>query len=90
MIQAILYSLGGGLCGALLVLACQWWQARDRLHDMPIYVWPVPGQSRQEQHADCEAMAVYADQVRQEDSTTRFVAQWDSGLGIEFPTVGRN
>ena len=90
MIHAVLYSLGGGLCGALLVLACHHWQARYRQHATPIYIWSVPGQSRQEQLADCDAMAVYTEKVRQADSTTRLAAQWDSGLGYEFPTVGKN
>ena len=89
MIHAVLYSLGGGVCGILLVLACQWWQARYRQRNTPIYIWPVPEQSRQKQHADCSALALYTAQVRQENRT-RFVALWDSGLGTEFPTVGRN
>ena len=85
MIHALLYGFVGGLCGALFVLAYQWWQARDRQRDTPIYIWPVPGQHEEEQHAE----ALYADMVRQE-SRTRFAAQWDSGLGTEFPTLGRN
>ena len=89
MIHAVLYSLGGGLCGALLVLACQGWQARYRQSDTPIYIWSIPGQSPHDQEVECAELAASMYALKDHDRT-RFAAMWDSGLGREFPTLGRN
>ena len=90
MTQAILCGLGGGLGGAMLVLAMQWWLARHRRRYPFVYIWPVPGQPSLLQEPECDALALYTTTVRQEQERARFSAQWDSGLGSDFPRLGRN
>ena len=86
MIATLLLSV----CGALTVflLAVRWQRKR---HDTPVYVWaiPVPGQSPHDQEVECAELAASMYTLKDHDST-RFAAQWDSGLGREFPTLGRN
>ena len=87
MIQSLLFGIAGGLFGALIVFRERW---RHR-HDTPVYVWaiPVPGQSPHDQDVECANLAASVYTLKDHDST-RFAARWDSGLGREFPTLGRN
>ena len=89
MIRVILIGIGSGMAGSLMVFAVRWWSARHARHDTPIYIWPIPGQTWQAQEGECAHLAIYAAQIKQE-STRRFAAAWDSGLGKEFPPLGKN
>jgi len=87
MLMTFLLGCLGGIVGASLMRLLGFWRSHRR--ETPIYVWPVPGMPPEAALAECHGLAEEIEQRRRAD-ITRFVTQWDSGLGREFPTVGRN
>lgn len=88
MIQAILFGVVCWMAGVLTCCIVRWGH-QQALLATPVYVWPVPGRSRHAQEAECVVLAAYMYGLKAQDST-RGAALWDSGLGQEFPTLGRN
>lgn len=64
------------------------WRLRH-MEEPHIYVWPVPGRPVAEQLEECGALAASIQTLRKQD-IARFTAMWESGLGKEFPSMGRN
>lgn len=70
-----------------LCLAVAWRERRKQ--EPPIYVWPVPERPVAEQLAECGNIAASIQTLREQD-IARFATMWESGLGKEFPSMGRN
>lgn len=64
------------------------WRLRPK-QEPPIYVWPVPGHHIAEQLEECGDIAASIQTLREHD-VIKFAAMWESGLGKEFPSMGRN
>jgi hypothetical protein len=91
LIFALLWTWMFGAC----CLVVGWWlrpRIGPRQPPPRVYVWPLAGIPLQRQLHDCEAVAtrLLAEMRGEEARTHQCQAQWVSGLGPEFPVVGRN
>ena len=89
MISTILWGAVGGICGALCILALRRWRLTRRASMTPlsVWVWPTRGQPPAAQRAEGYVLAAAMFVIMDRHDRTRFAAQWDSGLGPEFPTL---
>ena len=80
--SVVLASLIPLLSMALGYIACWTWERR-RTRNTPVYIWPLDGPRRQQER---EGLAWAEDAYRHKrHKTPGLQAQWDSGLGREFP-----
>lgn len=84
----LLFVAVGGMVGSLVLCLAHTWRLKHK-PKTPIYVWPIPGRHAAEQITECGNLAASIQTIRGHD-ITKFAAMWESGLGKEFPSMGRN
>ena len=80
----VLPALLAASCTAAGWLCCLAWQQYRRTRDTPVYIWPLDAMSRWEQQRECLVRAEEAYALKGH-TTAGLRAQWNSGLGREFP-----
>lgn len=81
-IMLTLFQVAGLLAAGWLF--CLTWQRRHCTRETPVYVWPIEHRSRRHVERECFAQAEELYALKQHKSPG-LQAQWDSGLGREFP-----